>query len=431
LLLLLGALIVISTIVLFATLFRTAINQANKLFDYHMQQIALALQDSNFDRIELSAGRLDENMAFDFVIQIWNEDGVQVYESRKHRFLPGRAAIGYSTVNMENGEWVVYAVHTNNRVIQVTQQMKVRHDRAIKLILYSLWPIIPTALILMGAIWWVVSRAMMPLNRISSEIGNRNAAALEPVSEAGLPSEVVPLVSELNSLFDRLSKAMGLQQQFVADAAHELRSPLTALKLQVQTLERAKDETARAQAIARLVGGIERAIRLVEQLLALARQDPLSRSPFDNKPVLLSACACDAMADVSSLASSKGIDLLYKEQAQIYVHGDPENIRILIRNIVDNAVRYTPSKGIVEVVVDKEENNSVVIVSDSGSGIPEEEKARIFDRFYRVPGTYPMGSGLGLPIVKAIAEHHSATIVLERATLGGLAFKVRFPSVAA
>jgi len=426
LLLLLGGLIVATTVILSITLFRTAMGQANRLFDYHMQQIALALRDSNFDKGDWGLAEGGDN-TFDFVIQIWNEDGMRVYQSRKHSVLPEQSVIGYSTIVLDNGEWRIYAAHAHNQVIQVAQLVEARRNRAIRLALRSLWPIIPISLVLLGAIWWVVSAALIPLTKIGQELGNRNAPSLEPVYVEGIPSEITPLVTELNSLLARLNQAMGSQQQFVADAAHELRSPLTALKLQVQMLERAKDESARTDAITRLSGGIERGIRLVEQLLALARQDPLAQSQLNVERMSLAFCARQAVSDLTVLASAKQIALSCEERCDAYVIGNAESIRILIRNLTDNAIRYTPPGGVVRLEVDMENNAATITVADSGPGISDEERLRVFDRFYRIPGTSATGSGLGLPIVKAIADRHKANILFNTSALGGLEVKMLFP----
>jgi two-component system OmpR family sensor kinase len=234
------------------------------------------------------------------------------------------------------------------------------------------------------------------------------------------------LVAELNSLLDRMSRALQSQQRFVADAAHELRSPITALKLQVQTLARAKNDAARDQAVQRLLGGVDRASRLVEQLLALARQDPLADA---GGPVLLNLNACVELAasDVGPLAQARQIQLQYGDFADVDVHGDADSLRIMARNLLDNAVRYTPEHGKIRIEVATADAGVTLTIEDSGPGIPEENRDRIFDRFYRVPGTEPSGSGLGLAIVKAIAERHEADIELGNSALGGLQVTVIFP----
>jgi two-component system OmpR family sensor kinase len=246
------------------------------------------------------------------------------------------------------------------------------------------------------------------------------------VSDAGVPQEVSLLVAELNLLLTRMGSALQSQRNFVADAAHELRSPLTALKLQLQTLTRAKDDMARAQAVARLQGGVDRASRLVEQLLVLARQDPMS-VPASDTVVDLQACIEYAAADVAPLAASKNVEIRLEAAVRTAVEGDAEALRMMTRNLLDNAVRYTPADGSVAVAIASAEGKARLTVEDSGPGISEENRTRVFDRFYRVPGTSAGGSGLGLAIVKAIVDRHQGSVELGRSALGGLKIEVDLP----
>ncbi|MGZ5182408.1 MAG: sensor histidine kinase, partial [Ramlibacter sp.] len=214
----------------------------------------------------------------------------------------------------------------------------------------------------------------------------------------------------------------------------ELRTPLAALKLQVQSLERcdsrADGEQARKLAISRLSAGIERATRLVEQLLVLARQEA-NEAP--RQPVELADLARRAVADLIGVAQNRQIDLGLQRADEGEVRGQPEALMILLRNLVDNAIKYTPAGGTVDVSVVAEQGAAgkhlSVTIEDSGPGIPPEERERVFDRFYRVPGSDAAGSGLGLAIIKAIAERHGATLALgESKRLGGLEAVVRFPA---
>ncbi|HEV2611758.1 MAG TPA: ATP-binding protein [Noviherbaspirillum sp.] len=425
LLLLLGAAITIAAVVQFITSFRVATEKADKLFDYHMQQMAIALEDSGFESAAWPKMSDSDDPGFDFVIQIWTDDGVRVYQSRTYRSLPPRTALGYSNVNLDNGDWRVYTVQTDTRVVQVSQKMQARHDRAFALALSAVWPVLPVSLLLFAAAWWVVTTALSPLNRIGHDLANRNADSLAPVSDEGVPQEVSLLVGELNLLLARMSQSLESQQRFVADAAHELRSPLTALKLQVQTLARAKDDNAREHGIARLLGGVDRASRLVEQLLALARQDP-SVKDFERTEVSLPACIEQAATDVAPLALARHIHLEYDDLASAIIAGDLDSLRMMMRNLVDNAVRYTPEHGRIRIGLATEGDAAVLRIEDSGRGIPESDRERVFDRFYRVPGTSASGSGLGLAIAKAIADRHQATIELGESALGGLAVRITF-----
>lgn len=422
----LAAAITVATAIQFAASFRVAMGQANKLFDYHMQQMALALQDSAFKHTQWRALPEAGTHNFEFVIQTWTEDGFRVYQPRNYRFLPEQAVLGYSNVTLDNGDWRVYATKSEKRVIQVAQKMEARRNRAIALAVNSLWPTMPASLLLIVATWWVVTSALSPLNRIGRDLSDRNADSLAPVSDEGVPQEVSLLVAELNSLLARMAHTLQSQQRFVADAAHELRSPLTALKLQVQTLARAKDDTAREQGIGRLLGGVDRATRLVEQLLSLARQEPLSQAP-DSAVVSLLSCVEQAASDVATFAQSRNVEVEYGTLMEAKIAGDTESLRMMLRNLLDNALRYTPEHGTVKVDIATDRATAILTVEDSGTGIPEAERERVFDRFYRIPGTSPSGSGLGLAIVKAVADRHAATIELGNSSLGGLAVTLTFP----
>jgi two-component system OmpR family sensor kinase len=427
LLLLLGAEIIVAALLQFFASYEAAMHEANKLFDYHLQQMASALQDSDFqDPGWQRHARNDDG--FDVAIQIWSDEGYPAYQSGGSPFPFRQEHPGFSMVTMKDGDWRVYTQKAEGRTIQVAQRMEARRDRASSLALQTVSPTIPVSLLSLLAIWGVISAAISPLNRIGRELAKRHAGSLAPVSEAGVPKEVSRLTSELNSLLGRLEHALESQQRFVADAAHELRSPLTALKLQVQTLMRARDEQAREQGAQRLLGGIDRASRLVEQLLALARQDPLLQTAAA-RPVKLLACLELAAGDVAPFAAAKDIEVQYdggRDMEAPEVPGDAEGWRVLIRNLLDNAVRYTPEHGSVRISLSARDGAGMLAIEDSGPGISEQDRARVFDRFYRIPGTAPGGSGLGLAIVKAIADRHGASVELAEASLGGLAVRVRF-----
>lgn len=427
LLLSLGIAIAVVASLQFATSFHAAMEQANNLFDYHMQQMALALQDSSFERNRWRKFSSIDNEKFEFAVQVWTDRGARVYQSRKFKVLPQQGELGYSTVTLENGDWRIYAVENSGRQIQVSQRMEARRDRAISLALHALWPVLAAAVLLFATAWWVVHSALSPLKRIGRELANRNVDSLAPISNEHVPVEVSPLVAELNLLFTRVELALESQQRFVADAAHELRTPLTALKLQVQTLSRMKDDGGRTQAVNRLLGGVARASRLVEQLLSLARQDPLAQ-PRSFCVVSLTDCLEEAFSELRPLAASRQIALRLGEITQADILGDADSLLILLRNLLDNAIRYCPEHGRIQASVRAFDDTAVVTIDDSGPGIPLQDRERVFDRFYRVPGTVQSGSGLGLSIVKTIADRHQAAIALGDAALGGLAITLSFPA---
>ncbi len=428
LLLLLGSLIIGSAALLFFTTFQAALQNANRMFDYHMEQMAHVIQNSGLEEIPWYSLSKFETSNYDFIIQIWNKEGSRVYQSRVFRLVPEQAKLGFSNEFLDSGEWRIYATQNDSQVIQVAQNMAARRDQAISFATRTLWPVIPISFLLFIAAWSVVSASLYPLNRISRDIAMRSGESLDPVDVSGVPKEVQPLVQELNLLLKRMDQALQSQQRFVADAAHELRSPITALKLQVQTLARATDEESRAQGILRLLGGIDRISRLVEQLLALARHEPFSQQ-FETEEVSLNACLEQAISDVRPLMASRDIELRQTKDEQITVMGEAGSLRILIRNLLDNAARYTPEGGAIQTDLEKEKDFVMLKIQDSGSGIPRSERGRVFDRFFRVPGTAQTGTGLGLAIVKAIAERYQGTVELGTADLGGLLVIIKFPSV--
>ena len=245
--------------------------------------------------------------------------------------------------------------------------------------------------------------------------------------------EVAPLAHELNALFARVRQAFDAQQRFVGDAAHELRTPLAALKLQVQGLKRADDAPTRALAVTRLNAGIDRATRLVDQLLVLARQQASATAGTPPAPVALAALAGQAVADAAALARDRGIDLGLGQADHTPVPGHAQALEIALRNLVDNALKYTPPGGTATVAVHRDGPVLWLSVDDSGPGIAEDQRDRVLDRFSRVAGADdgaagPTGSGLGLAIVKAIAELHHARLALDRSpALGGLRVRLGLP----
>jgi two-component system OmpR family sensor kinase/two-component system sensor histidine kinase QseC len=274
------------------------------------------------------------------------------------------------------------------------------------------------------ALWWLVGLSLAPLGQLVSAVRARNTETPTPLPVARLPSEIVPLVEALNALLARLHTAFTAQRSFVADAAHELRSPLTALKLQLDLLRRAPDDASRAENLRELAAGMDRLQHLVAQLLTLARAEPgAADSAFAD--VDLVEAARQAAAETVPLAAERGVTLELDAPPSLAVRGDAAALRILARNLIDNAVRYSGAHGRVHVELLADGPHAVLRVDDSGPGIPAAERTRVFDRFYRRDSGDATGSGLGLAIVRAIADRHGACVDLLDAPLGGLRAEVR------
>ena len=273
----------------------------------------------------------------------------------------------------------------------------------------------------------MIRYALTPLKNIANEVARLSPTSLEPLPEHDLPVEILPLVKRLNYLFDQLDHAFDVQKRFVADAAHELRTPLTAIKLQLRTLERSFGEEERIKAQDKLKLGVDRAARLVGQLLALARVEP-EAPHFSISEVSINHLVTEIISEQSRIAAEKGISLIAKYAGPVKISGEPDAIRAMISNLVDNAIHYTLFGGMVEVALNQTERTVIIEVADTGPGIPLEKRELIFDRFNRGQRTDATGCGLGLAIVKSAVTRHGGSITLGETVAGkGLKVTIELP----
>jgi two-component system OmpR family sensor kinase len=427
--------ILLAAVLQAVTAYRGALRQADAMFDDHLQQMARSLRGGI--PLGLPPAGAEDDEGYDLYVQIWGQDGTQIFRSTRSA-LPPRAVLGFSDVEAHGNRYRVYTLQTPLQTVQIAQDLSARTARARALALRAVLPFAWLTPLLMLAVWWIINRSLAPIERTRRVVASRAADDFSPLQGAGLPDEVRPLVDELNLLFGRVRHAFEAQKNFVADAAHELRSPLTALKLQAQALRRLDaDSAAREAAVARLNQGIDRAIRGVEQLLLLAREEAGSGQALRAaEPVDMQAVVKLAVADVLPQARLKNIDLglagAPSMQAMPAVGGQLDALRILLRNLLENAVKYTPPGGQVDVSLEEMQGQPVLTVEDSGPGIAPELRQRVFDRFFRASDTaQESGNGLGLAIVKAIADRHGATLALDQSErLGGLRVEVRFATTA-
>jgi two-component system OmpR family sensor kinase/two-component system sensor histidine kinase QseC len=356
---------------------------------------------------------------------VWTADGRGIYASRVHAALPQRAQLGFADVQVGDQVWRSFSVAMPSRVIQVTQPLAIRRQLAADAAWRAVLPLLLIAPFIAVAAAWLTSLALRPLRRVADDVRQRDEQSLQPLPADGLPDEVAPLVTSLNALLQRLGQSLDTQRAFVADAAHELRSPLTALKLQLQLLKRASSDAERAAAAEALAAGIDRAARLVEQLLTLARTEPgAAATPL--QPLDLSELVREAVADTVPLALARGTRLELLADAPVAIDGDRAALSALVRNLADNAVRYSPPGARVELRVSASDGVATLQVDDAGPGIPPAERERVFDRFYRRGLADEPGTGLGLAIVRGVAQRHGATAVLDDSPLGGLRVTLRF-----
>ncbi len=421
---LLGAVTAVTLLAAFLV-YRLARREIDDVFDYHLRQIALSLRDQAPGHGG-APGVAGER--FDFVIQIWDRDGERLYLSTPDSGLPEVAQLGFTTVRSRTGAWRVYSAELAGEVIQVAQSLRVRQELAFAAAARTLLPVLLILPLLTLLVWRIVGRALEPLDRLARSVGSRSSTALDPIAVDGAPEEALPLVRSLNDLLARLGAALAAQRAFVADAAHELRTPLAALRLQAQLVQRAREPSEQAAALDDLLAGLDRATHVVKQLLTLARAEPDAAHALADEAVRFADLVAQAVGDHALIAEAKRVDLGAKEVAEDAIAlGDPAALRALLANLVENAIRHAPEGGRVDVSSGFAGGRPYIEVADNGPGIPEDERARVFDRFYRRGVASGSGSGLGLAIVKAIAERHAAGVCLEDTPGGGLTVRVEFP----
>jgi two-component system sensor histidine kinase QseC len=272
-----------------------------------------------------------------------------------------------------------------------------------------------------------VTRAQRPLEALAREVGGREARNLALIEAPGAPAEIAPLVAETNQLLMRLARSFDNERRFTGDAAHELRTPLAALRTQAEVALTTASDDRRRRALEQVVAGVERATRLVEQMLLLARLDAADLTPAF-APVDLAKTCREAMADAAARARDRNVEVALDAQGELVVPGDPVMLLALARNLVDNAARYAPDSGQVRVTLRREERSACLSVEDAGPGVPPEQRERIFERFYRGTEGRGEGSGLGLSIVRRVVELHGGSLGASSSpALGGLRVEVRLP----
>ena len=328
---------------------------------------------------------------------------------------------GFSDTTIDGVLWRVFTLHdpANVIVIRVGEPYSVRSDLIDEIAFNLLIPLLIGLPLVSVLIWKCVGLILDPLNKVANDIQQRNSSQLAPVSGYAVPNEVKPLINALNRLFYRLDKVIQSERRFTADAAHELRTPLAGLKTQAQIALKTRDPKKREHAINNILISVDRMTHLVEQLLLLARLEPgVSGVHFEN--CNLTRIIRDVVADLSSAAIGKNITLECRYDQVIQISANPYAFSMLVRNLLDNAIRYTPAGGRVDVHVFEDATGITVRIADNGPGIPWELRENVFKRFYRARHVHETGSGLGLSIVKQIADLHHAVIYLDESSKKGL-----------
>lgn len=401
-----------------------ALHEINEIADSQMSQLARSLMQvpqaaagSTAD-LPPAGGAESSNNGF----AIWDKHGTLLLADRYGREIPFQTASGFhnNRAAWQGSAWRYLYLHDEHsgRTVAVSQRLKER----LSTLTNALWVQLALTFLSLPLLLWLIARGirrgLTPLDLLAGELAARNAQSLQPVSEQ-VPAETLPLVQSLNALLARVAESLAREQRFTADAAHELRSPLAALKVQAEVLAMSSDEAEQQHHLGNIHESIDRANRLTEQLLTLARLDPMQALP-DAQPIDWQRSAHQALQSVNLQAREKRVQLKLECACgfgQVFPPlGNEVLLQLMLRNLLDNAIRYSPPNSHVTLTLDA----NGLSVCDEGPGIAAEHLPRIRERFYRPPGQSQQGSGLGLSIVERIADLHGLRLDLANTDEGGL-----------
>lgn len=448
--LLITAVLTVAWAIASAVAYRDTRERVSELFDHQQVLLAQQLLDADIQNLfardangrgqgpqrlrRRGAERDDDDTPDDAMgFAIFDAQGTRLFSDGRsggrYAFDAGRQGFMTQPLGGRHNAWRLYYAANADRSLYVVvgQEIAYRRSTVLSIVRSQFVPWAIALPVLLVLTWWGIGRMLAPLERVARDLRLRAPGDAAPIALAGLPSEVRPLIDALNALFTRVADTLTRERRFIADAAHELRSPLAALRVQAEVAQIAQDTTVRTQALDNLNEGVERASRLVDQLLSLSRLGPMQLPP-DARHVDWRALAESIKNEMSPMATSRDIALSVQADAlPPDTRGDAMLLGLMLRNLLDNALRYTPSGGHVELVL----NADGIRVIDDGPGVPEAYMSRIRERFFRPPGQDETGSGLGLSIVERIAALHGMHLRLDNRTPHGLvAAVVLRPSVA-
>ena len=421
-------------------------HELNELLDAHLAQNA-ALLASAEQGLEVSGAQLEAPVLLAkyqsrVAFQIWRDGRLRAHSADAlATALAAGAVPGVSDQTIDGLRWRVFtalrvASDGARETVYVGERHSARRDVLLGSLRGTLIPLLLALPLLALAVVWSVRQALRPLRALSANVGARRPQALAPLPEDEAPPEVRPLVQALNGLFARMTEVLANERRFTADAAHELRTPIAAIRMQAQVARGATSDAERRTALDATVAGCDRATRLVEQLLQLARieSDSVDAAPHatPQATAALTAVATEQARDWRALAAARGQRIVLQlPSVPVPVPMNPSLVAVLLRNLLDNALRYSPDGAQVALTVGPASGpiGASLTVEDSGPGLSDADLARLGDRFFRVLGTGQPGSGLGWSIVRRLARLHGLDVVVDRsAALGGLRVRVGWPA---
>jgi two-component system sensor histidine kinase QseC len=370
----------------------------------------------------------DKHNVLSLEFRIRTANGETLLRSAHAEFLPPFDQNGYRNFEYRGQPWRSLITETVDGVyrIQVAHSQELRDKEALEIATNTVAPLGFLLPVLLALVYFSVRHGLKPLDSLAAEVGARSPDNLQKLAASMAPLEAMPLVASLNRLFGRLGTAIDNERRFTADAAHELRTPLAALKVQAQVALASTEPDSRQHALSQVVAGVDRTTRLVEQLLRLARLDPIQQLPISSR-VNLADLGRAIIDDALPLAQARSQTLTFQSLADgISINGDPDLLRVALRNLIDNALRYTPEGGVISLRIAQEHGAVLAEVNDTGPGVPDADLPRLVERFYRSSEAGSEGNGLGLAIVRRIAEIHGAHLEVANIAGGGFAARLRW-----
>jgi two-component system OmpR family sensor kinase len=392
--------------------FSSAFEEAHELQDDVLQQMAVLFDHYS---LTLNNGTLtplsQDQLEFQVSVQLLGSNSASNALAQNTLALPSNLTDGFHTVNLATQSWRVFVrTLSSTQRIAIAQDTAIRDDIAFETALHTLMPLlvlIPLLLLLLG---YILGKILGPISILAHEVDRQTEHDLQLIPTTQLPNEIVPFVEAINRLLSKNSQVIASQKRFIADAAHELRSPITALSLQAQRLQQTELTDDARQKLNALQAGIGRSIHLLEQLLSMARQQ--DNSVQQPQTISLKMVFVEVIEDLYPLAEAKEIDLGFSQDNDAELNANPVRLKTLIHNLIDNAIRYTPNGGKIDLSITKTDQYIEMTIKDTGPGIATDEAQKVFEPFYRVLGSNEYGSGLGLAIVASIVQQMDAKISL-------------------
>lgn len=414
--------VVLGCVLIFAA-YRIALEEINEVLDKQMQSLAERIAENRPEPLQSKIDLEKQYSEEDLFVDIWSYTHTTLHP--QDVLVASVKKAGFYTHQTPYGTWLTYIIPGDQLQIQVSQQKNVRQELALELAANMFLPYVLFLPFAIFGLSWVIRRNFQPLNDFKTELASRKAQELKPIAMKDYPLELVPTIQEMNYLFGRISLSQQEQRQFVADSAHELRTPLTALNLQLQIL---LQQFPQSDALHNLSQGVLRMQHLVNQLLSLAKQEVTDGLTEPVQSLSLNQMTVACIEQLIQLALQKEIDLGVEQQQELLIHGQASALHSIIYNLIDNAIKYSPKDGVINVSIFQQGQQAVLQIEDSGTGIDTAQFNQIRQRFYRIHNYAEIGSGLGLSIVDKATERLGGTLEFSRSlNLGGLCVQVKFP----